>query len=115
VNETAGNSDYVANEATEELARFILCTKSKHWEYEHEWRIIIPWQRIALQEGERFISYPEGMLTGIICGCNMDESQQILIENMIAKRSVKPILFKSRTNRNKFKLDIRKLDIQISK
>jgi hypothetical protein len=113
-NETAGETENAANEATEDLGRFIMCRKSKHWEYEHEWRIIIPRQRIDLQKGDRFVSYPEGMLTGIIFGCNMTESQQAVIETLISKRSVKPILFKSRKNLNKFKLDIKELDIQTS-
>ena len=54
----------------------IFCVKSKHWEYEQEWRMIVPLRGcqsvIASQQGDIYLfELPKSCITGIILGCRM--------------------------------------------
>jgi Protein of unknown function (DUF2971) len=108
--EQEGQTGNEANEATENAGRFIFCRKSAHWCYEREWRIIISRQEIESQNGDRAFPYPEGMLTGIILGCNTDEAELTIIDRLLSGRSERPKLYKARTNDDEFKLDLEELN-----
>lgn len=110
-----GNANNNTHNAHEEIAALIFFRKAKHWDYEREWRILIPWQDVEKHNGGRYFSYPERMLTGIILGCNIDDAQQSIIEMMISNRSTKPTLFRAHKNDDEFKLDIRELNNQTLK
>jgi hypothetical protein len=54
----------------------IFCVKSQHWEYEHEWRMIVVLKNcqnvIASQQDDIYLfELPKSCITGIILGCRM--------------------------------------------
>ena len=52
-----------------------LLTKSKHWEYENEWRIIDP------ENGPGPQIYPDHLLHGVILGANISSEDRILVRH----------------------------------
>lgn len=61
------------NERHEEL--FIL-SKSKHWEYEKEWRIIEPVEDKEKDEIGKVYTFEKNALTGIILGCEIFDNER---------------------------------------
>jgi hypothetical protein len=60
------------------MQAFIL-TKSEHWNYEQEWRIIVP---DAIRKS-RYISVPEGVITAIYLGCKItDKNRDVILQNI---------------------------------
>ncbi len=59
----------------------ILHTKSKHWEYEQEWRHIV-------EQGDKLYPWPAA-LTSIYFGCKADMSDINLVKSIIADINVK--------------------------
>jgi len=90
------------------MGECLLFRKSKHWDYECEWRIIYP-DRIE-PGGNRLLDYPPQMLTGIIFGCEMSEDDKKTIREMIRKRTHKTRLFQARKKDDEFALDIIEID-----
>ena len=68
----------------EECARTFVLTKSNHWEYEKEVRLVINTETEDGRELGRVVKYPQDSLTGIIFGCSIsDEDKQIVTEAVI--------------------------------
>ena len=66
----------------------IFCVKSKHWEYEQEWRMIVPLRGcqsvIASQQGDIYLfELPKSCITGIILGCRMSGQNKERILNAL--------------------------------
>ena len=82
--------------------RKAVLTKSKHWEYEQEWRILKP---KPLGGPGKYQFQPE-LLTGVILGALIcpEDKQKILdwVQNYPTKLS----LFQAKINRTKYQLDI---------
>lgn len=72
--------------------RRILYSKSKHWMYEQEWRHIV-------EDGNKLHTWP-APLKAIFFGCKVDESDIILVKNVIADHSV--LYFKGHQYSDKF-------------
>lgn len=73
-------SEFV-NSSLDEIAHTFVLTKSNHWEYEKEVRLVINAQAEAGGELRRVVEYPVEALTGIIFGCNMsDEGKEQIIK-----------------------------------
>jgi hypothetical protein len=56
-----------------DLHKLFLLRKSKHWDYEHEWRVIIDLGDEFNNEERRKIKFPENVMTGVIFGCQMQD------------------------------------------
>lgn len=68
------------------ISRSFLFTKSNHWKYENEYRLMVEPQNRVDKPGERLFSFPEGALAGIIFGCKMeDKVKQTLHEIAVRK------------------------------
>jgi hypothetical protein len=66
----------------------IFCVKSQHWDYEHEWRMIVALKNfqnvIASQQDEIYLfELPKNCITGIILGCRMSTEHKERILNVL--------------------------------
>ena len=82
------------------FARLIYCTKSDEWESEKEVRFF---------SHEKFITYPEAMLTGIIFGSECSVHWQDHINTVLSSWSSKPSFFKEDSSISTTKLCFRRL------
>lgn len=77
-----------------------LLTKSKHWDYEREWRII------HYSEGPGVYRFPEEALTGIILGAHISEETQAKVLGWIEGRSKPVKLYRATADVTAFKVNI---------
>lgn len=89
----------VLNSFDESWVRKLLATKSDRWSYEEEWRIIEV-------DGAGIAGLPEGILSGVIFGCQICDKHINKIISWLDRRT-KPI----RLYRAKMKSDVFGLDI----
>jgi hypothetical protein len=87
----------------EEQIGTVLLTKSSHWKYEKEWRIIE-------RRGFGVYDYPPELLTAVILGAEMSGEHKKLIGEWIKKGSVRPAVYEARLKNDEFGLDIVILD-----
>lgn len=76
-----------------------LLTKAKQWEYEQEWRIIIPNSLGAH-------GFPRQCLTGVIFGCRMSEEHKELIRSWCTNRQPAIIYYQARQSADSYRLHI---------
>jgi hypothetical protein len=76
----------------------LLTFKSQYWEYEAEWRAIHNIRR----QSARVIQLKEGILTGIILGCQVGAKDRARIERWIGGKQGTMQLYQSRRNRNSY-------------
>jgi len=86
-----------------QMTRVIL-TKSKHWFYEREYRIVRPGQA-----GSR-LNYPIELLTGIIFGCKMPDKVRELVKQWAEQGRCRVAFFEARPKVSEFGLDIVRID-----
>ncbi|ODV43420.1 hypothetical protein AWV79_17340 [Cupriavidus sp. UYMMa02A] len=77
-----------------------LLTKSDHWSYEFEWRLI------RYQGGPGAVQFPPQILTGIIFGALTARSTVELVREWVGKRSIPVTLYQATTNNTRYALDI---------
>lgn len=82
--------------------RKALLTKSKHWEYEKEWRILKPGD-LGGPGKHHFI--PE-LLTGVILGALISTEDKNKVLDWIENYPTKLTLYQAKINRTKYQLDI---------
>lgn len=66
----------------------IFCVKSERWQYEQEWRMIVPLRRCqnvisSEQTNVYLFKIPKSCITGIILGCRMSNSDKERILNVL--------------------------------
>lgn len=83
--------------------RFLL-SKSEHWQYEKEWRVIVNCENPA----NRFQTFPDHLLKGIILGCQMPEENKVLIHSWMQNRKIFPQLYQTCKKENEYGLRIEK-------
>ncbi len=81
-----------------QMARIVL-TKSTHWAYEQEYRIILPNQACTS------VSFPKELLTGVIFGCLMPETLRQTVRSWAAAGNCGPAFFEARLKTDQFGLD----------
>ena len=86
----------------------IICTKSKHWGYEKEWRLIDRPDVIDKHYKGHSKKYADDMLNGIIFGLRMNTNARKTIRNILSGKSVK--YYEAQIVKNKFRLEIVKID-----
>lgn len=86
----------------------ILLSKSGHWEYEQEVRMIIflgsDMQVLGLRG--RFMSFPPEALTGVIFGCLMTDEDKTTIRNMLSNKIKTTRFYEAKKINNTYELDI---------
>jgi len=76
-----------------------LCTKYQAWEYEKEWRLIIPGYN------NKKLFYPERLLSEVYLGCNVHTQAKESILNIVGNKSKKPEVFQCNMAKNMFALE----------
>ncbi len=85
--------------STEEYVN-VLLTKSDHWSYEREWRVVV--QNAANEE----IPFIPESLTGVIFGHRVSEENIKKIQSWIALGKCRPVLYMAHPKQRSFGLDI---------
>lgn len=76
-----------------------LCTKYRVWEYEKEWRLILPGYN------NKSFQYPPHFLSAIYFGCNINESAKESILQLFTQQSEMPKIYLGKMNKYEFGLD----------
>jgi hypothetical protein len=77
-------------------------TKSNHWEYEKEWRII----KTPHEGGAGIYTFQPELLTGVIIGAKISPGDEKAINDWVSKRKTPIRIFKAQMNRKSYRLDI---------
>lgn len=91
------------NEQLEEFSK-IVTTKSQHWSYEKEWRILDRPDQISEQYRGHIQSYPEIMLKGVIFGVRMPANKKQVIKEILVGRNVD--LYEAQIVKNSFQIKV---------
>lgn len=76
-----------------------ILTKSNHWEYEQEYRIIEP-------QGSGEYSFPGDLLVSIILGCNISKQNERNVKDWVQARSPPPMLLRATKRSREYGLQI---------
>ena len=82
----------------------VILTKSKHWDYEQEYRII------RHRKADSSLDYPVELLTGIILGYMMPENTRELVKQWTVEGHCSVAFFEARPKAAEFGLDIVRID-----
>lgn len=82
--------------------RKALLTKSKHWEYEQEWRILKPEQ----DGGPGIYHFRPDLLTGVILGALIPAKDKEKVIDWVENYPTKISLYQAKINKTKYQLDI---------
>ena len=82
--------------------RKIVLTKSLHWKYEKEWRII----KNKQDGGPGYYPFNPELLKGVILGANIQKKDEELLTDHINRYPYKLIKYRAKLNSKKYKLDI---------
>ena len=80
-----------------------LLTKSDHWAYEEEWRII------HYQSGPAVYRYPVGALLGVILGAQISSSNEQLVRKWVDEAPSSCLLYRGAPSASEFRVDIEPL------
>ena len=83
-----------------EQARAHIATKSKHWEYEKEWRIIVK-DRIA----SSYYHFPADIISAIYLGCRATDETRNFVKECIEQRSVSIPLYQAKPSDSAYGLE----------
>jgi len=72
---------YMTNKVEKALAHVL--TKSEHWSYEHEWRIIVD-----SNAEDRFISLPDGLISEVFLGTRITDNNRRLILETVSSAAI---------------------------
>lgn len=84
----------------EEMLDHALLTKSDHWKYEKEWRII------HYRSGAGAYSFPSLALTGVILGAQMADSNVAIVHRWLSLRTTATSIFRAALSDTEFKIRI---------
>lgn len=99
-------TEYIAQSRNKKLHETFLLTKSIHWKYEEEYRLINDPSSRPDIPGERQYKYPEEALVGIIWGCQMLERNKKMIEFILNKRKHSLDFFEAKKSENQYAIKI---------
>ncbi len=86
--------------------RQIVLTKSVHWEYEQEWRIV----QLEYDRGSGYRSFSPDLLTGVILGALMEDADKNTVRNWVEHYPTKIKTYQAKLNKTKYELDIEEVD-----
>jgi hypothetical protein len=87
----------------EERATIMLLSKSKIWHYEQEWRII------EYKNGKGSYSFSKGILTGIIFGAGMKDTEIDSLTSIIKSNNYELEYFQAKPADSEYKLEINEI------
>jgi len=67
------------------IAKALILTKSVHWSYEREWRMIVP----DAAHHSRYIQIPTGVITAVYLGCEINRRNREAISDILQNRNIK--------------------------
>ncbi|MFH1673288.1 MAG: DUF2971 domain-containing protein [Pseudomonadota bacterium] len=82
--------------------RKALLTKSNHWQYEQEWRIL----KTEQEGGSNTYSFSAELLTGVVLGALISDDDRKKVLDWISVYPSKVNLYQARISRMKYELDI---------
>lgn len=88
-----------------EMTHLYLLSKSRHWAYEREWRILFDPERQSPKPGNRVVAYDTGLLTGIIFGCEMPSDTRRFVQNLVRHRDGIKI-YEAEKSKNDYKIRV---------
>jgi hypothetical protein len=94
----------IMNFGSEEYSKALL-TKSNHWEYEKEWRIISPKDK----GGPGLYYFQPELLTGVILGALISPEHKKLILDWTSNYPSKILVYEARISNTKYELEITSL------
>ena len=86
----------------------IVLTKSRHWDYEEEWRLIAAPDNLKPDYKGHEIEYPDNMLSGIIFGSRMNKKNRATLKTILSGKPTE--FYEARVVKNKFQLEIIKAE-----
>jgi len=90
----------------EELLDTALLTKSDHWDYEKEWRIIE-------RRGSGWYKFPEQLLSGVILGCLIRPDDKIRVMDWLRKRKFPVKLYEASIKEYEFGIELREITTKL--
>jgi len=81
-------------------------TKSEHWEYEKERRLI----KTPQEGGAGIYTFQPELLTGVILGAKILPEDEKMINDLVSKRKRPVNIFKAQMNSRAYKLDIKEIN-----
>jgi hypothetical protein len=90
----------VLQQSSEQIGRTALCTKSRAWEYEREWRLIDSSRGPGIQR------FSAELLTGVILGAKLDPRHQKSVIAWIRAYRCRPKLYQAQIHPHKYLLEI---------
>jgi hypothetical protein len=85
----------------EETASAVFLTKSDHWKYEQEWRVV------RVPEGSGVARYPPEALVRVILGCRTSSADVSAVREWIQKSPAEPALAVAEQHESQYSLNIR--------
>ena len=89
----------VANLLNGQIAKDTFLRKAKQWEYEKEWRMMVP-------NGPGARQFPPQCLTGVIFGCRMTEKHKEMIREWCRNREPAITYYEARESEDSYSLNI---------
>ncbi len=83
-----------------------LLTKSKHWKYEEEYRLIDDPSSRKDHLGERIYNYPKEALIGVIWGCQTTEENKEKVRNALKGKLHKITYYLANKSENAYAVKI---------
>ena len=93
--------------STDTVRDLFVLSKSNHWEYEKEWRVVVDTHGNPNTPGSRHYEYPEELLTGIIFGCEMPQEDRKKIRDWLKYRKTPIKYYKAVKKDDEYGLDIK--------
>lgn len=97
-----------ANANATGMSNLMLLSKSSHWKYEKEIRLILDTENDQKTPGNRIYKYPPEALTGVIFGLQMQEKDKETIRNILKDRNAEISYFQATKSKNSYSLKINK-------
>ena len=88
-------------DSNEEMLDRSLLTKSDHWSYEQEWRLL------QYSQGAGPYKVPPGALVGVILGSQISEQNAVLVRQWAAKSPSQPVVYRASLSPTAFEIHVR--------
>lgn len=99
-------------EKSSELHKLFLLKKSKHWEYEQEWRLIVDPSNREDIPNCRIFKFPKEALTGVILGYDMIPEDEYLVREWLKESDHPAKVYKAEREIDAYSIKIPGLSLQ---
>lgn len=91
------------SDSEDEMAKAVALTKSAHWSYEAEWRVVDPFVGPGVQV------FPPALLTGVVLGSRLEGGSRAKVLSWVAAFGSPLQLYQASLRSKSYELDIKKL------